>query len=420
MKMSNGWFFLLFLTVLFILNSCQDNPHQNKPAAVVAAGFQPVDNLLNQYVEERKVSGGVGLVYAGGEMKYHKAFGFSNTERKQPMQLDAIFRIASMTKPITSVAAMLLYEEGKFKLDDPVAKYLPEFGSPTILERINRQDSTFTSRPARDTMTIEHLFTFTSGLYYAYDNDSLWLLFEKAGISEGFEERDILLEDNIRNLAKLPLLHEPGERYHYGVEMDVLGRLVEVWSGMPLDQFLRERLFDPLGMEDTYFFLPEEKVDRLVSVYASGDTGIMATDYPLIHYPVKGARKYLSGGADLSCTAWDYFLFCRMMLNKGQWKGQQILQPETVELMSKTHLETGDNDMGLGFGLLSAKTEVDLARSVGSITWGGFFTTIFWIDPVKEVIGILMLQMYPFEHWQIQKDFEERVYQYVNRDGTNG
>jgi CubicO group peptidase (beta-lactamase class C family) len=214
----------------------------------------------------------------------------------------------------------------------------------------------------------------------------------------------------------MPLAHEPGERYTYGLNTDVLGRLVEIWSGQPLDVFLQERLFDPLGMEDTHFYLPEHKAGRLTNVYMSSEEGVVPTDYPAIHYPVRGAKTYLSGGADLSSTAYDYYLFCRALLNGGSWGDTRILQPETVELMTSTHLETGDNDMGLGFGLLSNKTTSTLARSVGSYTWGGFFATTFWIDPAEEVIAILLLQVYPFEDWDIQEGFENAIYNSIHKN----
>jgi CubicO group peptidase (beta-lactamase class C family) len=405
---------ILLLTTVLI--SCHDHKTNNEMVGVVAERYKPVETVLQEYVVQNKVAGGVGLVYEKRGMVFHKAFGLKDIEEQEQQKLTDIFRIASMTKPITSVAAMMLYDEGKFKLDDPVSKYIPEFKNIQILESINRIDSSFVGRPATQTMTIKQLFTFSSGLHYGYDNDSLSLLFSKTGISEGFEERDILLADNIEKIAALPLLHEPGERYHYGVEMDVLGRLVEIWSGMPLDQFLSHRLFKPLGMKDTYFYLPEDKYNRLVPVYMSSDSGVIPTDYSFVNYPVKGAKRYFSGGADLSSTAYDYFLFCNMILQNGESNGVRFLKPETVKLISSTHLETGDNDMGLGFGLLSAKTTVDLARSVGSITWGGFFTTTFWIDPAEDLIAILMLQMYPFDHWNIQTDFENSIYNAISKE----
>ena len=406
----------IILGVLLLNDACNKRKVNNRFATIEKPQFENVTKVLNKYVREKKVTGGVALVYHNHEIVLHKSFGTSNIEQNIPFTNDNIFRIASMTKPITSVAAMMLYEEGKFKLDDPVSKFIPEFSNLQVLDRINRQDSSFVAHPASQVMTIEQLFTFSSGLYYGFDNDSLSLLFAKAGISEGFEERDILLADNIKKLATLPLLHEPGERYHYGLEMDVLGRLIEIWSGMPLDKFFANRIFKPLGMQDTYFYLPKEKEQRLVPVYMNTPDGIAPTDYPLTEYPIRGAKKYFSGGADLSSTAYDYFLFCKMMLQKGELHGVRLLKPETVALMSSTHLETGDQDMGLGFGLLSAKTHTDLARSVGSISWGGFFSTTFWIDPAEQVIGILMLQMYPFEYWNIQKEFENSIYDAIHNN----
>jgi CubicO group peptidase (beta-lactamase class C family) len=201
--------------------------------------------------------------------------------------------------------------------------------------------------------------------------------------------------------------------------MDVLGRLVEVWSRKTLEDFFKDRIFGPIGMEDAHFYLPESKYDRLVSVYMNSDVGIKPTEYTLTKYPIAGAKTYLSGGADLSCTAYDYFLFCKMILDKGMAKGAQILKPETIDLISSTHLETGDNNMGLGFGVLSNKNESELARSIGSITWGGFFSTTFWIDPQEEVIAILMLQMYPFDYWEIQKDFEDSIYTIISEKNEN-
>lgn len=410
MKQAGSIIIIIISFAWSVTISCSKNPVKDKFTTISNPQFDTVSQVLNSYMTDNKVTGGVALVYHNNELVMHKGFGISNLEQSTPFTNESIFRIASMTKPITSVAAMMLYEEGKFQLDDPISKYLPEFSDMQILTSINKTDSSYTAMPARSDITVSQLFTFSSGLYYGFDIDSLALIFAKNNITEGFEDRHMILEDNIKNLAKLPLLHEPGERYHYGLEMDVLGRLVEVWSGVTLNEFFEQRIFKPLGMNDTYFYLPEDKYKQLVPVYMNSDSGIVHTNYPLINYPVKGAKTYYSGGADLSSTAYDYFLFCKMMINKGELNGVRILKPETVDLISSIHLETGDEDMGLGFGLLSAKTNSTLARSVGSITWGGFFTTTFWIDPSADVIGILMLQMYPFNYWDIQKDFEDAIY----------
>lgn len=407
----------LWILAIFVLicNSCgfnnaNDNPEQSRYTEIIQPGYERLLDTLNRFVDQQKVNGGVALVFAGDSIVFHKGFGSHHIHEKEPFQTTDIFRLASMTKPVTSVAAMMLYEEGKFKLDDPIEMYLPEFKNPQILVSVNTKDSTFTSREAKERITVRHLFTYTSGLYYGFDNDTLSYLFAKNSISEGFEQRSVTLEMNIKALARLPLLHEPGERYHYGMEMDVLGRLIEVWSGMPLDQFFQERIFNPLGMTDTYFYLPEEKHDRLVPVYQNTDHVLAPTSYEMVHYPIQGSQTYFSGGADLSGTAHDYYLFCSMILEKGTFSGNRLLLPETVELMTRTHLETGDSDMGLGFGVLSAKSESTPARGIGSYTWGGFFSTTFWVDPESELIAVLLLQMYPFEPWEVQTQFENLIY----------
>jgi len=411
---------VLFGLLLSLFSGCGVNTQneseqtlQEVSNPILDIRYQPLLDSLNHFVDQKMVPGGVALVFEKDQVVFHQPFGHKVPEEGIAFDVNDIFRLASMTKPITSVAAMMLWEEGRFDLDDPLSMYIPEFENPQILERINYEDSTFTARPAEGEITIRQLFTFTSGLYYGFDNDSLAVFFAREGISEGFEMRNITLEQNMAKLAKMPLLHEPGERFHYGLEIDVLGRLVEIWSGMPLDEFFQTRIFDPLQMNDTRFHLTGDKADRLVTVYQSEPGGYSPSGYELVDYPVARAQAYLSGGADLCGTAHDYYLFCRMLLNNGTLNGQTILKPETVKLMTSTQFETGDNDMGLGLGILSAKTEVTNARSIGSYTWSGFFTTTFWVDPEEEIIAILLLQMYPFEHWQINEVFETMVYQGV-------
>lgn len=408
--------FLLLLIVLS-LTSCVGEHRSQEGSTDVSNEtshiYSALDSLFETAVQSSTISGAVALVARSGTIVYHQAFGYRDIEAGDTLARDDIFRIASMTKPVTAVAAMMLYEEGKFNLDDPLHKFIPEFAQPQVLDEIHLADSTFTAHPAGSEITIRQLFTHSSGIGYGFQDEKLMALFEKEGISEGFEERDILLADNVRKIARMPLLHEPGQRFTYGLNTDVLGRLVEIWSGMPLDTFFHKKIFTPLGMKDTYFYLPAEKAERLVSVYRSTENGIARTDYPLIHYPVRGARTYLSGGADLSTTAYDYYLFCQMLLNGGILRGVRILREQTVNLMTSTHLETGDEDMSLGFSLVSAKTEYTNPRSIGSYSWGGFFATTFWIDPEEELIAILLLQMYPFDDWKVMVDFERLVYHQI-------
>ncbi|MBX2876533.1 MAG: beta-lactamase family protein [Saprospiraceae bacterium] len=399
--------------LVLIFEACQQHPSPASDSNLVFSKETEanLDSLLQSAILAKKIPGAVALVAEAGELVYHKAWGQNNKEEGKQQRTSDLFRIASMTKPITAVAAMILFEEGKFQLDDPLSKHIPAFAQPQILDEIDLADSTFTTHPAQSEITIRQLFTHSSGMGYGFQDEKLMAVFEKAGITEGFEERDILLKDNVERIAQMPLLHEPGERFTYGLNSDVLGYLVELWSGVSLDTFFQQRIFSPLGMEDTHFYLPAQKADRLTEVYMSSDTGITPTNYPLIHYPIRGARRYLSGGADLSCTAHDYYLFCQMLLNGGSLNGQRILRAETVDLMTSTHLESGEEDMGLGFGIMSSKSATTTrARSIGSYSWGGFFATTFWIDPKEELIAILLLQVYPFEDWGIVEEFETIIY----------
>lgn len=402
---------LSFLLLIFASCSHSSPPEEAKQQLFSEEAGSKLDSLFRKAIQSKKIPGAVALVAEAGELVYHKALGYNNIAASRRQTTDDLFRIASMTKPITAVAAMMLYEEGKFQLDDPLAKHLPAFANPQILDEVNLEDSTFTAHPAAYEITIRQLFTHSSGIGYGFQDEKLMAIFEKAGITEGFEERDILLKDNVDRIAQIPLLHEPGEKFTYGLNSDVLGYLVELWSGLPLDSFLHKRIFAPLGMNDTHFYLPEQKASRLTEVYMSSDTGVVLTDYPLIHYPIRGAKRYLSGGADLSCTAHDYYRFCQMLLNRGTLDGHQILKAETVDLMTRTHLESGEEDMGLGFGIMSSKSgSSKKARSIGSYSWGGFFTTTFWIDPKEDLIAILLLQMYPFKDWEIVEGFEALIY----------
>lgn len=397
-----------------MLASCNSKKSALAESEIISSPeYEKIDSLLNDFVEKQKIQGAVALLAHEGKIVYHQSFGYSNIEESQAQNIHDIFRIASMTKQITSLAAMMLYDQGKFQLDDPLSKYIPEFSEMQILDEVNMSDSSFTGHPAKKEITIRQLFTHSSGIGYGFQDEKLMALIEKAGITEGFEQRNIILAENIKALAKIPLIHEPGERFTYGLNMDVLGRLVEIWSNQPLDRFFKENIFDPLGMDDTYFYLPEDKFSRLIDVYASTEQGIVKSTEPFL-YPLKGAKTYLSGGADLNCTAYDYYLFCQMMLNGGELKGIRLLKPGTVKLMTETHLETGDYDMGLGFSVLSEKTYTSDARSAGSFSGGGYFGTAYWIDPDTELIAILMLQIYPFAHYEIYKKFENLIYENIS------
>lgn len=375
--------------------------------------YNHLQDTLAHYAALGHVPGGVALVFEKDEVVLHVPFGYKNLEEEIAQELTDIFRIASMSKQITAVAAMLLYDDGKFDLDDPLGDYLPEFKNPEILEHVDMRDSSFTASPAQNQITIRHLLTHSAGMYYGFDADTLSALIAKSGFNIGIAKENITLEDNMKRLATLPLLHEPGEQYHYGLEIDVLGRLIEVIAQKPFNRFLEERLFHPLGMFDTHFFLPESKTERLVPMYMSTEDGVRPSVLPDTDFPIDGAGTLFMGGAGLSSTACDYFLFCKMLLEGGTANGQQLLTPQTVEMITTPQISGNGNAKGLGFGVVS-DSNYYRPRSEGSYYWGGMFSTFFWVDPAKDLIAILMLQMYPFHDYDILDAFEATIYDVID------
>ena len=371
-----------------------------------------IDLVVNEYIERNWIPGAVGFIARHGKIVYHKSFGMRDPETQDPMEKDDIFRIASMTKALASVAVIMLYEEGHFLLDDPVSKYIPEFKNPQVLLKLN-PDTTYVARPASKEITIRHLLTHTSGIGYPFISSEVAPLYHKNNIPDGFLITDAVLNKAIPALAKLPLLHDPGERFTYGLNSDVLGYLVEVISGKSFKDFLDERLFGPLGMEDTYFYLPDEKVDRLVPVYANSEEGLGPSPDTRYDYPFRGAKCYYSGGAGISCTILDYARFMQMMINGGSYNGHQILGRKTVDLMTTSQVGElyGDGAFGLGFGLVTDKTKNQILSSVGNYSWGGYFSTSYWMDPEEDLIGLFFTQMFPMQYGDIHQKFQVMTYQ---------
>ena len=366
-------------------------------------GLRGIDQLLQEVTGDGRVPGTVALVARDGKIVYRKAFGYSDVAAKTPMRPDAIVRIASQTKAITSIGAMLLYDEGKFQLDDPISKYLPTFRNPKVLASFNPKDSSYTTVPARSEVTIRQLFTHTSGLDYpVIGSTEARAIYAKAHIPSGIGSPTGTLATSIDALGALPLMHQPGERFTYGLSIDVLGRLIEVLSGQSLDQYLRTRLFEPLGMRDTYFYLPASKQSRLVPLYSEyqGRTvpmpaaGILnlRPDYP------KQPGTYFSGGAGLSSTVDDYAAFLQMMLNGGTYNGHRLLKPETVKLITQNQMgdiNQGLNKFGLGFSIVTAQGAAQTGQTVGSYEWGGIFGTDYWVDPTEKLVVLLYTQKFP-------------------------
>jgi CubicO group peptidase (beta-lactamase class C family) len=413
---------LLLLPLLFAV-SCKSStvlttalPEQ---AGMSAKRLDRIDSMLTQAIDSNWIKGAVGFIARDGKIIYNRAFGISGNDPETPMKTDAIFRIASQTKAITSVAVMTLFEEGKFLLDDPISKYIPEFANPVVLDKFNPKDTTYTTIPAKREITIRDLLTHTSGIDYAgIGSSTMNAIYAKAGIPVGFESRPLILGDWIKKLAKLPLIHQPGERFTYGLNTDVLGYLVEVVSGMSFDQYLRQHLFEPLGMTDTYFYLPEDRQARLVNVFSEDASHHSVSwsdkDYPGldVNYPlVQGT--YFSGGAGLSSTIQDYAVFLQMLLNGGEYNGIRILSRRTVDLMTCNQigdLSLGTDKFGLGFGLTTEAGQARLGVTQGSFSWGGFWGTTYWADPREKLVCLLFGQQWPLSHGEISDKFRVMVY----------
>jgi CubicO group peptidase (beta-lactamase class C family) len=361
-----------------------------------------IDSVFIQAVDRGEIPGAVALVARNGKIVYYKAFGMADNQSGKTMKRDDIFRIASQTKAVTATAVMMLWEEGKFRLDDPISKYIPEFKNPALIKSFNPKDTTYTIEPAKSEITIRHLLTHTSGIGYGFiDGDERFkMIYHKAGITDAFTTKKVTLDQNIRKLAKMPLHHNPGEKFTYSEGLDVLGLLVEIASGMPFDKFLKTRLFDPLGMNDTWFYLPDEKASRLVSVQEPKDGSWVkfpVTSYDP-EYPIKGAKSYFPGGAGLCSTAKDYATFLQMYLNGGELNGQRILSRTTVRTIMgnqnySVYGEEAESYYGLAFGVLKERgAEKGGQGSAGTFSWGGYFNTSYFADPKEQTIGILMKQ----------------------------
>lgn len=412
--------FLFF--ILFIGNLAHAQLRTNTANPDFSAGASlRIDQVLQQYVDSQWIAGATAIVVKDGQIVYHKAVGSSNLATKDKMRTDHIFRIASQTKAITSAAIMLLLEEGKLLLDDPIEKYIPEFSKTTVLDTFNEKDSSFTTKARKGKITIRHLLTHTSGIGYAQiGSKNYQALASKAGVFAQIGVPNESLSDQVTKIAALPLEHQPGERFTYGLNSDVLGRLVEIISKQSLADFLRLRIFEPLGMKDTWFYLPSDKQKRLVALHGEDSLGHASKLEPFlefggikmdINYPNKAGKLY-SGGAGLVSTAYDYALFMQMMLNKGSLNGKRLLSPNSVKLMTTNqigHLKNGYNSFGLGFGITSAEDALKYGVSQGTFDWGGAFSSSYWIDPVKKITAQLFINQWPNSHGEIHTKFKVLV-----------
>ena len=364
-----------------------------------------IETGFQELINKEQIPGAVALVVRNGKVVYEKAFGISDPKTNRAYKIDDIFRIASMSKAITSTAAMILYEQGKFNLDDPISKWIPAFKNMTVLSSYNQKDTSYTTVPAIKPITVRQLFTHTSGLSYGRISGDVRFhaIAAKAGITELYTTDKVSLAENINKLASIPLVSQPGEKYNYAMGLDVLGYLIELWSGQKFDVFLKENLFQPLGMKDACFYLPESKADRLVPVLKPASNGKGWEKYTGTYYdadyPVKGAKTWFSGGAGLSCTARDYALFLQMLLNNGIANGKRVLSPYSVFLLTAanqtpdlTPTEKSEQFNSLGFGVITSLGEERGNGYKGRFSWGGYFNTNYWADPKTGTIMVLLKQ----------------------------
>jgi CubicO group peptidase (beta-lactamase class C family) len=382
--------------------------------------------VMQQYVDEGRVAGIVTLVARSGRVVHHEPFGKADVEANLPMKKDTIFRIASQTKALTSVAVMMLVEEGKVGLADPVSRYIPAFKTTTVAVPPPAgavAGTPVSAVPAKREITIRDLLTHTAGI--GYGDGVAGAQWKAAGIQGWyFADRSEPVSAVVERMAGLPMDAQPGERYVYGYNTDILGVVVEKVSGLTLAEFFEKRITGPLGLADTRFYLPPGQKDRLAAVYAARDGRIERATDPKTgqgHY-VEGPRVAFSGGAGLLSTARDYARFLQMMLNGGEIGGVRLLGPKTVELMTVNHVggmfEARDtSSQGRGFGL-GFDVLLDLGRfgepgSVGSFGWGGAYFTNFWVDPREKLVAVIMIQLLPSGSSDLHRRFRALVYQSI-------
>ncbi|MBD2757520.1 serine hydrolase domain-containing protein [Spirosoma validum] len=423
----------LLLPVLFLTTSllAQPNVPQTFTTAKSAAdaGFSAdrlkrLDTWLQSLIDQGIAPNAVTFVAHRGKVVHYKAFGYSNLEKKTPAKRDDLYRIASQSKAITTVTLMTLFEEEKFLLDDPISKYIPAFKSPKVLVKYDKKDpvsGNYETRPAKSEITIRQLLSHNAGIPYEHpldDRPEFKIPFFNSTAPDK-------LEEVINKLAKRPLLRDPGTDstgtgFTYGLNIDIIGRLIEILSGKPFDVAMRERVLEPLGMSDTYFYLPDNKASRLVELYSKS-----AMDKPLtLHtnetyrtFATSGAKTFFSGGAGLISSVEDYATFCQMLLNGGMFNNKRILGRKTVEMMLRNQIGAAEvwdrkDKFGLGFMLITENSHYGDQTSSGSYNWGGMYCSEFTIDPKEELIMLIFTNVQPYAYYgDFVKKFRIAVYQ---------
>lgn len=398
------------LILIFVFISCKNN---NK-VDYYDVNFQKIDSLINYEIINKNIPGAVVLIGNESEILFQKSYGVKNPITNEQYKVDDIFRIASMTKAITSFGVLKLWEKGLIEFDDPIKKYIPEFELVEILDSFDEKDSSYTTKKRTKDITIRQLLTHTSGIGYDFidGNPAIKAIYHKKKqdfMNYGvmcFCDQDVTIGESIVKLSDVPLHHEPGENYTYGIGLDVLGYMIEIVSNKTLDVFFKEEIFDPLEMKDTYFYIPQSKSKRLVPVqtFNSGlsyntnidnDSWIIFDDKRFnVNYPIEGSKKFFAGGCGLSSTVEDYYNFLSIFINEGKFKGKQIIKKTTNDLVYENQLsDKFDTSIGLVFGITS-KNDLwfNEGKSEGVLHWGGYWNTSFFADNDNKLIALIYKQ----------------------------
>ena len=412
------------LSVVLVLSLTVSALAQGQPTATPESlgmsgeRLQRLSTAMKQAVDEGQVAGLVTLVMRKGKIAHFQSFGELDREKHVPMPKDAIFRIASMSKAITSVAAVMLMEEGKIVIDDPVSKFIPAYKKTTVMVPAATVTGDMTSVPARREITIRDLLTHTAGLSYGtgpleaqYKASNVYMWY--------FADKNEPIGVTMERLASLPMASQPGERWVYGFGTDLLGAVVEKASGLTLEEFFRARIFEPLKMVDSSFYLPESKLGRFATVYSYSPSGITRAPEPGRGQGdyVTGPRKSFSGGAGVLSTANDYARFLQMLLNGGELDGVRLLGPKSVQMMTSNHVGSlyleGRFGFGLGFEIVEHVGRSGRPGSIGEFSWGGAYYTKFWVDPVEKIVAVFMTNLLPSAGSRLQEEFRMLVNQAI-------
>lgn len=393
----------------------------------VNSKMSTVDTYIKQNIDKGVIPGGVFLVAEKGEINYFKSVGFDDKSTNDHYKNDDIFRIASMTKNVTVVSILQLMEKGKLQLDDPLSKYIPAFKSTRVLDRFNPVDSSYSTVAQQKEITLRNLLTHTSGIYYgSFEHDSLRAVYIKNDLMNiGLADAQLSTEEMVDKIATAPLAFQPGTQYKYGLNMEVLGRVIEVVSHTSLDKYFYNNIFKPLGMLNTYFYVPEDKHSRIVTIHAS-DNVDKIIDHPFVDYPKMPSHDHFAGGGGLSSTTKDYGILCMALANEGSINNTRILKKTSVRLLYEVQFSELDKNnkgfmsnfdemgFGLGYWVIKKENPAFSPMSKNSFGWGGIFNTKYYIDPEKDIVIIGMTQMLSFNNEGFWNELNRIIYQALN------